>query len=173
MLRGAYREDDTCARLELREKIEQLLPRRVFVIQQTHAARRFLVGGDFCAGFDPIAKQLASHIARSDSHPRVATDAFRFTRIPLAVDVECLRMAAGGIAREPYRSTDTLTVFAKGFEVQISVVLKYVEIRSGAHLLFDVVTEGLGKMGASLRKTACRELARGRGRPADPIERRE
>jgi hypothetical protein len=140
------------------------------VIQQAHAARRFLAGDDCCAGLAPIANELTSHIARSNSHARVATDAFGFTRIRLAVDVESLRMAAGRIAREPYRSSDTLTVLAKGFEVQISVVLKRVEIRGGAHLLFDVVTEGLGTMGPACEK---RQIGSWLARPADPIERKK
>ena len=83
-----YREDDASATLELRKKVEQLLPGRVFSIEQAQAASRFLARDDFRARLDPIAEQPASHIARSNSHPRVAPDAFRFARIRLAVDVE-------------------------------------------------------------------------------------
>ena len=60
-----YSEDDASATLEFREEVEELLPRRVFRIEQAHPASCFLAGDDFRPRLDPIAEQLASHFARA------------------------------------------------------------------------------------------------------------
>ena len=132
---------------ELCEEVEDLLPRRIFRIQEANATRRFFALDNFRACLDPIAKQLAPHIARSDSDPRIAADAFGFARFGLAVDVEFLRRADRWIAREPDRGAYALAGFAKGFEIQVFAALEGAECRIGGHAFFDAVSGRGGRIG--------------------------
>src|SRR5579862_1174218 len=116
------REHHAPATPELREHVEYSL-QHVFRAQQAHAKLRFLAGHNFRARLDPVALQVSPRVAGRNPNLWVTADALGLARLHLAVDVERLRSPAGRIAREPYRSADTLAALAEGFHVHILVPL--------------------------------------------------
>ena len=121
-------------RLNLEKKSSICLHGLYFSSSKRMRTSCFLAGYDFAARFDPITLQVAPHIAGSNSHPGVSTDAFRFAGIRRAVDIEGFWGSVDRISREPNRSAHALTIFAKGFHARIFIALEGVERRSCTHI---------------------------------------
>src|SRR5260370_15477306 len=72
------REDDSFAPAEGREKRHNLFPREILLVDQRRSAASLITRDDHGPRFYPFAKDSATRIARSDSHPRIISYAFHF-----------------------------------------------------------------------------------------------
>src|SRR6266481_9722003 len=74
-------EDHSLVSPEHRKKIEQLLPRRVHLIQQAHSILGFRVHHNLRAPLDPLPQQPAPCCAWRNSHARIIPNPFHFARV--------------------------------------------------------------------------------------------
>src|SRR5436189_2665147 len=82
------RDHDAFSFHQLAENISDLLQQAVLLIKQPVPFGCFVALDDSCPGFDPLAFELAAHIARRDSHAQVIADSLHFARISERVDVQ-------------------------------------------------------------------------------------
>src|SRR5256885_10144682 len=74
------------ARPKLRKEIKQLLPRRVFLVQQLHAISKIATHNDLRARLHPITQYFPAHIARRDAHLRIVANALHLAAVPDGVN---------------------------------------------------------------------------------------
>ena len=121
---------------KLREEIEELLPGAVLAIEQADAFGGFIACEDFCAGFDPIAAEIAPGIARRDTDARVIADALHFARVADCVDVKRRRGVGRGIRRgcgKPNGSAHSHAIFAERFKGEVFLAVERLEGIRCAH----------------------------------------
>ena len=71
------------------------------MVEQAHATARFVAGHDGGASFDPIAAEVAAHIARGYTHAGIGADALGFAGIGGAIDISvCWTPTAGSDANQ-------------------------------------------------------------------------
>src|SRR6202521_3047182 len=117
-------ENGPRARAESREEIEQLLPRRIFLVQQLHAAIGFRAGHNLGVRIHPLVQQAAARVAWRNSHAVVVPDALHFSRNADGIDVQlCFARieAHGGIRGKPHGRLHAFAAFFEGFEIQVLV----------------------------------------------------
>src|SRR6266404_20184 len=122
------RKNNPLTPAEEREKPQQLFPREIFLVEQVHPADRFRARHDLGSRVHPIAQQLSARVARRNSHARIISDAFHFSRNTDRV-YEKLRVARidshRRVRRKPYRRLHALAALLESFEVQILVPGKH------------------------------------------------
>jgi hypothetical protein len=116
------RENGPLPRPEHREKVEQLLPRHIFPIQQSHPLRRLFSLQNLRTRIHPLSLQCTAQVARRHSHVRIIPDALRLSRNPDRIDVKRPR---GSIPRrighEPNGRAHTFPALPECFQIQVFV----------------------------------------------------
>src|SRR5260370_17176595 len=115
-------EHDSFAPAEGREKPHDLFPREILLVEQRRSARSLFARNDLGARFYPFAKYSATRIARSDSHSRIISYAFHFSRYSDCVRIQfCIARfeARRRIRLKPHRCLHAVAAFLECFEVQI------------------------------------------------------
>ena len=73
-------EDRPLPTAEHREKVQHLFPREILLVEQLHPPGSLFARDDLGTRFQPLPKDFAARIARSDSHAWVVANAFHFSR---------------------------------------------------------------------------------------------
>src|SRR6267378_8586498 len=109
---------------EHRKEIQQLFPWPILFVQQLHSVHCLGACNYFCSRFHPIAEQLAACSAWRNSHPRIISDTFHFSRNAERVHVQ-FRVARiephRRIRRKPNRRFHALAALLESFKVQVLV----------------------------------------------------
>ena len=128
-------ENDAFPAPEKREKVEQLLPRDVFPIEQPHPLRRLVALQYLRARIHPISQQSTPHVAWRDARSGIVPDALHLARIPDRIDVELPGALFSRRRSEPNRRSYALSASSEGFEIQILAPSERLEWIAGAHVL--------------------------------------
>src|ERR1051325_3166238 len=96
------------------EQVADLFHQAVLFVEQLLALPGFFLVNDSGPGFDPVAFEVAAHVAGRDTHARVVAYAFHLPGVDERIDVN--RPVLFG---EPQGRRDALPVSLEGFQVQV------------------------------------------------------
>jgi hypothetical protein len=99
------------------ERIAEALQPTVRLIQQLMSPRGACFIQDACRRIDPVARGMAAHIARHNSHLGVVPYPFHLPGVRERVNIECAMFLG-----TPHRSRNRYAGLPRGFQIQVVLV---------------------------------------------------